>query len=160
MEIADIKTLYDYDRWATGRVLETAESLTPEQFTAPSPLGGPGVRDTLVHIVDAIYGWRWRWEERDGDAPDLNPADYGDIATVRDRWQAELRDLDVFLSSLSDADLARKVGPHSLGLTLAHVANHGTQHRSEVAMLLTHYDRSPGDLDLSYFNRAFAAKPS
>jgi hypothetical protein len=33
------------------------------------------------------------------------------------------------------------------------VLRHGTQHRSEAAMLLTSHDRSPGDLDLIMFLR-------
>jgi uncharacterized damage-inducible protein DinB len=31
---------------------------------------------------------------------------------------------------------------------MLHVANHGTQHRSEVAAMLTGFDQSPGSLDL------------
>jgi uncharacterized damage-inducible protein DinB len=36
---------------------------------------------------------------------------------------------------------------------LVHVLNHGTQHRSEAALLLTSYGQSPGDLDLILFLR-------
>jgi uncharacterized damage-inducible protein DinB len=39
----------------------------------------------------------------------------------------------------------------NLWLTLAHVVNHSTQHRSEAAEALTMMGHSPGDLDLGLY---------
>jgi uncharacterized damage-inducible protein DinB len=36
---------------------------------------------------------------------------------------------------------------------MAHVVNHGTQHRSEAAAMLTEFTHSPGDIDLIMFLR-------
>jgi uncharacterized damage-inducible protein DinB len=40
---------------------------------------------------------------------------------------------------------------------LAHVINHGTQHRSEAAALLTTAGRSPGELDMIVYLEGLAA---
>jgi len=40
---------------------------------------------------------------------------------------------------------------------LQHLANHGTQHRSEAALLLTQAGRSPGEIDLIFFAEDVAA---
>jgi uncharacterized damage-inducible protein DinB len=71
--------------------------------------------------------------------------------------EAAMRD---FLATLADEDVTRLVrydtdsgGPRRRVLwhCLHHVVNHGTQHRSEAAVLLTDYGRSPGDLDFTVF---------
>jgi len=37
--------------------------------------------------------------------------------------------------------------------TMAHLVNHGTQHKTEAAALLTDFGQSPGDIDMILFLR-------
>jgi uncharacterized damage-inducible protein DinB len=60
-----------------------------------------------------------------------------------------------FLETISDDSMHHMVqtrrGDLPLWQLLAHIANHGTQHRSEAAEMLTQIGRSPGDLDLMQY---------
>ena len=56
------------------------------------------------------------------------------------------------MESLDDATLSESVAlsadfARPRWLVVAHVVNHGTQHRSELARYFTECERSPGDLD-------------
>ena len=159
-----LRTMYGYNRWATERVLEVAGRLTPEQFLAPGGAGQGSVRDTLVHVLSAQRGWLTWWEGslsvEEIFRRQLVPADFPDVAAVRAAWEALEQRTQEFVAGLSDAAAAR-VYAHTLPdgtawrlplwLMMLHVVNHGTQHRSEAAALLTGFGQSPGDLDLPYF---------
>lgn len=156
-----VRTLYGYDRWAMERVLVAAERLTPEQWLAPGGAGRGSVRDTLVHLIGAQRRWLSWW---DGSLPaeqastqQFATADFPDVAAVRAAWERLERQTQAFVAALSDDDVARVYAqtlPNGqewrmpLWRMMLHVANHGTQHRSEVAAMLTSYGHSPGDLDL------------
>jgi uncharacterized damage-inducible protein DinB len=157
----DIETLYRYNDWAQRRVLAQAALVSPVQFVAPGPVPRNSLRGTLVHTLAAEVAWRRRWQ---GDSPAalLSENDLPTFETLRDRWEPEAQALRDFIAGLTDDDLNRplhykttKGQPQTnvLWHLMAHVINHGTQHRSEAAMLLTTYGRSPGDLDLIVFLR-------
>ena len=156
-----LRTLYGYNRWATERVLAAATGLPAEQLLTPGQAGRGSVRDTLVHLVSAQRGWLAWWDgslsgnEAYGER--LNPADFPDLATLRREWEAVQARTEAFVAGLDEDDLARTYAettpdgtPFQMPLwqMLLHVANHGTQHRSEVAAMLTPIGHSPGDLDL------------
>ena len=159
MNIQDIQLMYDYNYWASGKVLTASTKVTVEQFlsTADYPFGG--LRGTLVHIIDAEHGWRKLFETNVFGA-DLNPGDFPTVASVEERWREEEDAMRAYLDCLKEKDLAGhlryktsegKQRDRILWHCLLHVVNHGTQHRSEAAALLTNYGCSPGDLDFTLF---------
>lgn len=167
MLVEVLRTMYGYNRWATERLLDAAAKLTPEQFLALAASGQREVRDTLVHLVATQRRWLSWWDgslpAAEAHALNLDPADFPDVAAIRTEWEEVERRTEAFLSGLGDADATRAY-VHTLPngyewrmllwQMMLHVANHGTQHRSEVAALLTGFGHSPGDLDLlAYLGR-------
>ena len=76
------------------------------------------------------------------------------------RWLEEQENLMTFVQGLTDERLNlpfqyknTKGQPREsiLWYSMAHVVNHGTQHRAEAAAMLTDFGCSPGDVDLIYF---------
>ena len=59
--------------------------------------------------------------------------------------------MDAFLAARDDAWLTGDDEGVPFTGMLQHVVNHGTQHRSEAAAILTQAGRSPGELDLITF---------
>ena len=68
MNMRDVKTLFDYNYWATTRVLEAAEHIGTDLFVAPLSSQTPTLRDVLMHIMSAERLWCVRWEI--GSSPD------------------------------------------------------------------------------------------
>jgi uncharacterized damage-inducible protein DinB len=159
MNIQDILLIYEYNYWANKRILAASVNVTREQFIAPASFPYGGLHGTLLHTLDTEWGWRALFQKID-TASDLLPADYPTLASIEARWQEEETAMRAYLASLRDEDMESHLRytidggiqrDRILWHALLHVVNHGTQHRSEAAVLLTDYDHSPGDLDFTVF---------
>ena len=159
MQPDDIRFLYAYDRWATRRVLAVLDDLDPEVWSRPNVVGERGLGGILVHHLGATQRWRIGFEsqgEDEGPSPELEPLP--DVAELRRRWDAEWAATDAWLPTLSEGFLAHVFDGVPVWQMLAHVVNHGTQHRSEAAALLTAESRSPGELDLINYAEELAGR--
>lgn len=162
MMLEYLPKLYDYNYWANARILDAAANLGDDQFVAPGKLSHGGVRGALVHTLTGEWIWRMRCQERVSPTAMLNARDFPTLADLRTRWQAEEEALRAYVANLTNEDLNETIHYTStegkalsfmLWQILVHVVNHGTQTRSEAAVLLTEYGHSPGDLDLILYFR-------
>ena len=161
MNIQDIQLLYQYNRWANERILNTTENITVEQFLAPASYPHGGLRGTLTHTLFAEWLWRIRWQ---GESPTtgMKPEEFPTFAVLRARFEEEEKAVKAFINSLTDEKLYTVFQyktmrgdemENVLWQAMVHVVNHGTQHRSEAAAILTELGHSPGDIDFIVFLR-------
>ena len=162
----NIQLLYEYDRWANHRTLQSAGALSVDQFTRD--LGGSfrSVRDALLHIIGGEWGWLAYWKAPSHGAAFLadlwdrhdtlfHPDAFPDIAAVRLRWAEVEKEQTEFVNSLTDEAL-RKMLPvreteASLAHLMQHLANHSTYHRGQIAMMMRQLGAKPVATDFRLF---------
>lgn len=155
MTVDVIRLMYGFNTWANERVLARVADLTPGQYTASGSASYSSVRDTLVHTMWGQAHWLSRWQGQ-GDASDYDPNDYNDLEFLRARWRELDNDTYAFIARLDEVTLNQLVHYRIRGEAFAyplwqlmlHQVNHATQHRSEVAVILTEYGHSIGSMDM------------
>ena len=159
MRVPDLVRLYDYGAWADARLLAVVAGLTPEEFVRPVAGSYGAVRDTLVHVVSATWGWVERCGGRARGAR-LKAEDYPTPDALIAEWARVEGHARALLAALTDDDLAREVAfsfggePPSVapvGALLQHAALHAVHHRGQVALLLRELGHAPGNFDMLYF---------
>jgi uncharacterized damage-inducible protein DinB len=159
--VALLTTLYEYSALARNRQIDAAQALTAEQLRAAAPGVYGSIHDTLAHMAAS----QWMWLERiQGRSPHQPPtgADFADLDALRAWWDEQQAASLAYLADLSDADLARPISYTSLDGTpytrqvwhaLMQVVNHQTEHRSQVATLLSQAGVDPPPTDLVVYLR-------
>jgi uncharacterized damage-inducible protein DinB len=160
MTVADLVRLFDYSYWANRRLLGTIAQLAPDQFTQEIAGSYGSIRNTLVHIMSA----EWGWLDRCGGparGPALKSADYPTLASVTEAWTRVEAEMRAFLAALADGDVDRPItftlpqqGTHvmPLGELLQHAANHAVHHRGQVALLVRMLGYTPGNVDMVLYD--------
>jgi uncharacterized damage-inducible protein DinB len=156
MRVSDIQRLYDYHYWANRKLLGVVTWLTPEQFTRRVAGSYGSIRNTLVHVLSAEWGWLDRCGGPERGAR-LDPWDYPTVDSVTQAWVRVEGDMRDFLSGLEDKALGRNIefaleaGEQQsvpLGDLLLHAAVHAVHHRGQVALLLRALGFVPGNFDV------------
>ncbi|MGB7338328.1 MAG: DinB family protein [Phototrophicaceae bacterium] len=162
MKLDDIKLMFNYNYWANQQILAQAAKLSTAELYAPTSVSWNSLGGTLIHTMDAEYGWRVMLDTR-GSTPLLTPDDFSDLDAIIQRWQIEETAMWDYLNRLSDKNINDMIHYSGDGYSrsrivwhcLLHVVNHGTQHRSECAVMLTNLGHSPGEIDFTvYLNDA------
>ena len=163
MNREEILLLFDYGYWANERILNAAENLTRDQYTAAvTGLSMGSTHATLVHTLAAERIWRQRIVDGLSPMALLSEADAPTFEDLRRLWADEEAAMRAGLAGLTDEALAGRLAyrmtngqpnEETLWQLLAHLVNHGTQHRAEAAVALTAFGCSPGDIDLIVYMR-------
>jgi len=143
--------------WATQRLIDACDALTPEQLRTPVPgVYGP-ILDTLRHLVssDGWYLTFFRdWTNLVEEDAEVTLADLRSAISTNGAAWIEL------LSGDPDGELdivehGEGWDFHSpLGFRLAQVVHHGTDHRSQVCTGLTSLGVEPPGIDLWDYGEA------
>jgi uncharacterized damage-inducible protein DinB len=161
MRVSDVRALFDFNRWANRRLLDSAEALTPAQFTENRGSSFGSVRDTLAHIYATDLVWVRRWA---GESPKAfaDAAEFPSVPALRERWDRLEREREDFLAKLTDAALDQRITytntkgerwRYSLRQMMQHLVNHSTYHRGQVVTLLRqHGVPAPGTDLLIYLD--------
>jgi uncharacterized damage-inducible protein DinB len=149
---------FAHHAWATERLIEACAKLSDEQL-ATSAIGTRGpIIETLRHLVHSDHWYLSFFTER----PALNhdEVDAMSLAELRSLFVANAAAWRVVIAEERDPD--REIVEHDedwtvhspVGVRLAQVVHHGTDHRSQICTALTSLGIEPPEIDLWAFARA------
>jgi uncharacterized damage-inducible protein DinB len=139
-----LETLYDYNYWANHRYLAVVATLTEEQLFRKQGHSWDSVHAVLVHMMSSERMWPQRWRGEKGSF--LDPKDFRTFASISEYWVDVEKNMRAFIAGQTEQTLMHDItyiNPKGKTFTLplwqmmAHVPNHNTHHRGELAAMFT-----------------------
>src|SRR4051812_19551074 len=137
---------WEYNVWATGRLLDAAEQLSPEELTRDFKTADGSVLETMAHLFWSETIWLNRFKKM---LPPSRPEKGShELGFLRQRWPALHDEWRAYLGGIKDAsekltykNLKREKWTESLLVLLFHVVNHST-HQTRPSVGLSASDES------------------
>lgn len=136
-----------YTVWADDRLLAAADGIDDGQYGQ--------IAEPLTHMLATQRYWYANWTGGELVAPRLST-----LASAREAYAASHQVLRAFADRLTDEEWHRTEAwwkrwgldaTMALGESITQLFFHGVQHRSEMAVMLSNWGHSPGDLDYLTF---------
>jgi uncharacterized damage-inducible protein DinB len=143
--------------WATERLIDACESLTPEQLATPAPGTYGSILDTFRHLVSTDCWYLTFFRD---DPQRIEEGAEASLAELRSAITGNGKDWEELLAGGLDgeADVVEHGDGwnfHSpVGFRLAQVIQHGTDHRSQICTALTSLGAEPPVIDLWAYGEA------
>lgn len=155
-----IRTLFEYNYWAHERVWACILKLQNAEFTHDLGYSVGSLRNQLVHVMSVDQ--RWIARVRGGALPaHLEYADYPTREAVREKWQMVEQDARAFVAQMDEEQFSRVVMyelAHRGGTKhdavwqiLAHIVNHGTDHRAQMLAMLHQMGAATVEQDMMFY---------
>jgi len=143
---------FDHHVWATIKLIDVCLELDEKQLEAAAPGTYGSILDTMRHIVGADASYLFVTTGGRTPRIDEEQMDLKELRDVMERHGPEWADLlqgdldpDVVLTRHRD-DGSRTEAP--MGIRLAQVIHHGTDHRSQICTDLTTLGIEPPPIDV------------
>jgi uncharacterized damage-inducible protein DinB len=158
MRASDILRLYDYSCWANRKLLAVIATIPDDEFTRSVSGSYGSIRNTLVHVLSA----EWGWLDRCGGMPRgdrLNAEDFPSLQSVVDAWERVESAMRTFVANLHPDDINEEIsfafgGPTqsaSRGDLIVHSVIHAVHHRGQIAVMLRELGHTPGNVDYLFY---------
>jgi uncharacterized damage-inducible protein DinB len=154
-----LRDFFTYNLWANLRLLDACEGLSDAQLDATMPGTYGSVRDTLLHLLRSEEGYARRWSFT-GPAPTPPLKEFTTFPGLDELRRRAERSGNELIAVAERADLDEVLhlddGTYDAPVivVLLQAVDHGIDHRSQIATLLTQQDIEPPDLDAWAYNDA------
>jgi uncharacterized damage-inducible protein DinB len=161
MTLQEIKMLNAYNAWATNKIFEALEALTPEETSRDLKSSHKSIHGTLTHLTGAEKMWLSRLTGTPDKAM-VTPAELPSVADIKALWEQTGFAAAKFLGSMTDRKLqetftmSTSTGEkftHTYAQALQHVVDHSTYHRGQVITLMRQMGHTPPNTGMIRFFR-------